>query len=431
MISNGHVDSYYAAQLADSAILETLCGGQQAEICVVGGGLAGLTTARELAVTGHKTVLLEAERVGWGASGRNGGFVSAGYAAGLDGLEARLGVDHTRALYDLSRHGVAYVREMIATAGAGGIVGGQGWLKVIRHDDADSLRRRRDKLRSVYGADVEFWGTDRVRSMLATETYFHALHDTEPFHIDPLAYVNLLANSAKAAGALVFERSPAAALARKAGGWRVTTPNGHVDADTVVLAGSAYQAIAGLWPELDRAVLPVATYVVTTEPLGRPLAETIKFGGCIADTRRAGDYYRIVGGDRLLWGGRITTRRSQPAWLASMLTSDISAIYPQLSDLPISHAWSGLMGYAVHKMPIIRPLRDGLWAATAFGGHGLAATATAGMLVAAAIDGNDDRWKLFDAFGTRWGGGLAGRAVTQTVYWAMQLRDLVDERFGR
>lgn len=428
MTYGGHVDSYYAAQLTGDTAAAPLLGAYSTEICVIGGGLAGLTTARELAAAGRRTALVEAHRIGWGASGRNGGFVSAGYAAGLDALETRLGIAHARELHDLSRRGLAYVRDTITAADAGKIIGGHGWLKVLRHDDPDLLRRRSKKLRSDYGVETDVWDTEKVRSVLATNTYHHALHDPEPFHIDPLAYANLLSRLAAEDGASIYENSPATSLTRVGGRWRVTTPNGHMDADIVILAGSAYQAVGGLWPRLDRAVLPVATYVVTTQPLGRLLSDTIGFGGCVADTRRAGDYYRIVGGDRLLWGGRITTRRSQPKPLAAMLKADIAAIYPQLSNLSVSHAWSGLMGYARHKMPIIRPMEPDLWAATAFGGHGLAATATAGMLVASAIAADDDRWKLFEPFGPSWGGSVAGRTATQAVYWAMQLRDRIDER---
>jgi len=427
MAAGGHVDSYYAARTADAPAWSALSSSAKAEICVIGGGFAGLTTARELAARGRDVVLIEAERVGWGASGRNGGFVSAGYAAGVDAMEARLGIDRARVLYDLSRDGVAYVRKTIEAAGATEIIGGHGWLKVLRHDNPEVLLKRRDHMVATYGSSMEYWNTERLRATLATQTYFHALHDPTPFHIDPLAYARLLAEQATAAGARIFEGSPATAVIRGRGGWSVITRQGRVAAETVVLAGSAYQALGGLWPRLDRAILPVATYVVTSEPLGEALHGAIGFRGCIADTRRAGDYYRIVDGDRLLWGGRITTRRSEPRQLAEMLRADIAAIYPQLGRIPIAKAWSGLMGYAIHKMPIIRPLDEGLWAATAFGGHGLAATATGGLLVASAIDAGDDRWRLFDAYGPRWAGGFAGRMATQLAYWSMQLRDRLDE----
>lgn len=431
MKPQAHVDSYYAAKARDAGDRSPLKQRVQADVCVVGGGLAGLTTARELARAGKTVVVLETNRVGWGASGRNGGFVSAGYAAGMDAIEAKLGIDDAKSLYNLSREGMAYVRDTIAAAGADEIVGGQGWLKVLRHRDPDSLKRRRDRLREIYGVDVEFWETDRLRSVLASRRYHFALYDDEPFHVDPLAYSRLVAREAELAGAIIHEGSPASKLTRQAEGWQIDVSGGSVVAQTVVLAGSAYQAMERLWPALDGAVLPVATYAIASARLGSALGEAIGFTGCIADTRRAGDYYRIVDGDRLLWGGRITTRRSEPRQLAELLKGDIRSIYPQLGDFEIANAWSGLMGYALHKMPIIRPLEVNLWAVTAFGGHGMAATATGGIVAASAIAHGDDRWRLFQAFDARWAGGPAGRAATQLVYWGMQLRDRYEERFGR
>ncbi|MCB1448958.1 MAG: FAD-binding oxidoreductase, partial [Nitratireductor sp.] len=130
----------------------------------------------------------------------------------------------------------------------------------------------------------------------------------------------------------------------------------------------------------------------------------------------------------LVWGGRITTRQSVPRDLGEKLRRDIQAVYPQLDDLEIETAWSGLMGYAIHKMPLIGRLREGFWAVTAFGGHGLNTTAMGGLLIASAITSGDDRWKLFEPYGLQWGGGLAGRAATQLEYWRLQMLDRIEER---
>ncbi len=159
------------------------------------------------------------------------------------------------------------------------------------------------------------------------------------------------------------------------------------------------------------------------------LNDAITYRGCISDNRRAGDYYRLVDdGQRLLWGGRITTQRSEPKALAALLKQDIAKIYPQLTELETDYAWSGLMGYCVHKMPVLRELEPGLWTATATGGHGLNTTATIGKVVAEAVAGMSDRHKLFVPFKAQWGGGLLGRLGTQMSYWAMQAQDRWDER---
>ncbi|NJN81683.1 MAG: FAD-binding oxidoreductase [Caldilineaceae bacterium] len=141
----------------------------------------------------------------------------------------------------------------------------------------------------------------------------------------------------------------------------------------------------------------------------------------------------MVAGDqrRLIWGGRITTRRSEPSDLAQKLKRDMLSVYPQLQDMEITHAWAGTMGYAVHKMPLIRKLGDGVWCATAFGGHGINTTAMAGMLIASAIANDDDRYRLFAPFAPVWAGGFGSRVAVQASYWHMRLRDWIDERRAR
>ncbi len=428
--ASDHVGSYYAHRVQKHAARMDLEGRIQTEVCVVGGGLAGLTTARELARKGRRVLLLEAQRVGWGASGRNGGFVSAGYAEGVDAIERRVGLEDAKKLYALSKDGVNYVRSTIEEAGAQEMIGGHGWLKLIRHGDSEPLRRRCEKMVETYGASMEMWDRYAVKSVLSSDVYHYGLHDKTPFHINPLAYAQLLARQGEEAGLRIFEGSKVVKIARQGVGWRVDTPCGSVQAQTVVLATSAHRATSSLIPKIDRAVLPVATYVITTEPLGERLKEAIRFAGCIGDTRRAGDYYRIVEGDRLLWGGRITTRRSEPRNLARLLKRDILKIYPQLGDFKVDFAWSGLMGYAVHKMPLVGEVKPGLWAATALGGHGLNTTATVGELVASAIADGDDRWRLFAPYKAQWGGGVLGRLATQIVYSKLKFSDRLDERRG-
>lgn len=401
----------------------------ETETLVIGGGLAGLTTAEALAGKGRAVTVIEARSVGWGASGRNGGFVSAGFAEGMDAVAARVGEADAVTLYRLTQDGVARVRATIDRLGRDDLVGGTGWLKVVRHDGADGLRSRQARARDRFGVELEFLDRARLQDLLVTDRYRAALLDPDPFHIQPLGYARALAGSAEEAGAAIVEGCCAMAIERRGGGWRVETERGTVETRHVVLAFSAYGR--GLWPALDRAILPVATYVVASDPAPDRLSAAIRFSGCIADTRRAGDYYRVVdhgGGRRLIWGGRITTRRSLPPHLVDALRRDILSVYPQLEGLSLPHAWMGLMGYTRVKMPLIGKLEPGLWACTAFGGHGLNTTAMGGDLIAAAIADGDDRWRLFTAFHTRWGGGWPGRIAAQGAYWAMQARDRWDER---
>ncbi len=166
-----------------------------------------------------------------------------------------------------------------------------------------------------------------------------------------------------------------------------------------------------------------------TGKLGPRLGEAIRWRGAIADTRRAGDYYRIVDDDRLLWGGRITTDTREPARLRAMMRGDILSVYPQLGDIEIEYAWPGIMGYALHKMPQVGEIEPGLWACTAFGGHGVAQTAAGADAVAAGIAHERlTAGACSHRSAPRWAGGALGRLGTQLVYWKLQASDWWDEK---
>ena len=202
--------------------------------------------------------------------------------------------------------------------------------------------------------------------------------------------------------------------------------------DGEVLAKDVVIATGGYTGRLDRrlqgAYLPIATYVMLTKAEPELIATAIRTRAAIGDRRRAGDYYRLVdGGRRILWGGKITTRTGEPRRLADLLRATITATYPQLRDLEVEIAWSGLMAYARHLMPQVGPLEPGLWCCTAFGGHGLNTTAIGGRLVAEAITGASDRWRLFAPFGLAWNGGPAGRLAVQATYWTLQMQDWLNE----
>ena len=209
----------------------------------------------------------------------------------------------------------------------------------------------------------------------------------------------------------MHERTEATGLERQGAAWRLRLSIASRAARSrrrhIVLAGNA--DLGRVQPRIARAVLPVATYVAVTAKLGPKLAEVLRWTGAISDTRRAGDYYRIVDGDRLLWGGRITTDTREPPRLREMMRGDILAVYPELGEVALDYAWPGIMGYAPHMMPQVGEIEPGLWVCSAFGGHGLAQTAAGADVLAASIAGEDDRYKLFQPFGTGWRGGPLGR----------------------
>jgi gamma-glutamylputrescine oxidase len=419
--------TWYAATMVDAPQRAALAQDVDVDACVIGGGLAGLTTARELARRGWSVAVLEARRVAWNASGRNAGFVAPGFAERLEAIVERVGLRRAKELWALSTGGVDYVRATIRETEMPGVDPVHGRLTVRRTDDEEAVLRLVAMLRVDFGVAAEAWPTEQVREVLRTPLYYQAVHLPAAFHIHALNYALGLASAAERAGARIYEDSPAVALDVLGVRKRIETPNGRVRANHIVLAGGPH--LGAVFPPIAGTVVPVASYIATTAPLGERLAAAIQYPGAVADTRRAGDYYRAIG-DRLMWGGRITTRVAPPRWLPALMRRDIVRVYPQLADVHIEHAWSGAMSYAVHKMPQIGELSPGVWLAGAFGGHGLNTTAMAGELIARAIVERDDRWRLFSAYELVWAGGKIGPAAGQVLYWSMQVRDAVEERLS-
>ena len=413
--------TWYESTASRGPLRPPLQGRCEADVCVVGGGLAGLTTAIDLARRGKRVRLLEARRLAWGASGRNGGFVSNGFAEGLDAISRKLGLEVARALFQLSRFGTEFVRREIAE-GDPSIKNGEGWLSLRRHDGGDSLRAYRDALERDYGERRDFLDTAETRERLASRCYYQSLYDPSAFHMHPLRYALLIASRAEAAGAMLHEQSPVKLVERDGAVWRIRTGAGEVRAPHVVYCVSSLDP--RLHAETGRAVLPVATYVAVTEPLQQ---DAIRTPAACADQRRAGNYFRLIDDGRILWGGAITTRISEPARLAECMKRDMLATFPQLGNPGIASAWAGLMGYARHKMPLIGGDGQGQWWATAFGGHGMNTTAMAGLLISRAIAAGDDEYRRFQPFAPVWAGGPFGRFVVQASYWLMQARDRLDE----
>ncbi len=422
-----YVDSYYARTLTTTAERRALQGRHDTDVCIIGGGLAGLTSALELRRRGRSVILLEAHAAGWGASGRNGGFVSPGYSRGLSSIEAVVGPEAARDLYRMSIEGTEIVAGNIRELGLDDARPVQGIFKVIRYDDAAGLKAHRERLARDFGYDLDFWPTERVRETLRSPRYHQALLDNGAFHIHPLNYARGLASAIEQAGGYIHDRSPVTALDLSGAEKIVRTAGGAVRARHVVMACGGYTD--QLVPRLRRSHLPIATYVLATEPARERLAEVIRTRAAALDDRRASDYYRLVDdGARLLWGGRITTRTSEPRELAAMLRRTMIDTYPQLADLKVELAWSGLMSYARHLMPQIGQLQDGVWYCMGFGGHGLNTTAIGGRVIAEAIAGDSDRIRRFAPFGLPWAGGPFGVAAVQLTYWTYQGLDWLRER---
>jgi len=422
-----YIDSYYRRSLRDPRPRPRLQGVVEAGVCVVGGGLAGVTAAFALSRMGQDVVLLEGERIGWGASGRNGGFVSPGFATGRDAIARRAGPDGAVALHRLSIEGMRFIRDRTEALGIEGVDPVHGIMSALRHDGGGALQEERDTLARLFDYEVEYLPTDTVRERLRSRSYYQALRDPNAFHFHPLNYLRGLAEAAEGSGVRVFEGSRAVSADLDGTVKVVRTEAGEVRARDVLFCGGGYTD--RLVPELRRSMLPIATYVLMTERAPERIAEAIRTTDAIGDNRRAGDYYRVVdGGERILWGGKITTRTAEPRNLAELLRRTMVATYPQLDGVRVEVAWSGLMSYARHLMPQIGRLRPGVWYATAFGGHGMNTSTIGGLVIAEGIAGQSDRYRLFEPFGLEWNGGRFGHAAVQMTYWWLQAQDRWRER---
>ena len=421
--------TWYAATMVAAPERAPLTRDIDVDVCVIGAGLAGLTVAREVARRGWSVAVLEAGKVAALASGRNGGFVSPGFSENIEAIIERVGLPRAKELWALSEGGVDYIRRTIRESNMPGVDPREGRLSVRRTDDAAGSIEHVAMLRVEFGAEVEAWPTEQVREVLRSASYFQAVHFANAFHMHPLNYALGLAAAAEAAGARIYEGTAATTIDPAGVRKRIQTTGGLVRARHAVLAASVQAG--GVDDAIGATVVPVSTYVAVTAPLGETLFDAVRYTGAVADTRRSGDYYRVVADDRLMWGGRFTTRPASPRRLKALMRRDIKRTYPQLDEVEIEYAWAGAMAYAVHKMPQIGELAPGYWLANAFGGHGLNTTAMAGQMIASAILDNDDRWRLFSPYELVWAGGRLGRVAAQGIAWSMQARDSLLERIAR
>ncbi|HWZ10974.1 MAG TPA: FAD-dependent oxidoreductase [Xanthobacteraceae bacterium] len=417
--------SWYAATMVETPERPQLAKDLDVDVCVVGGGLAGLTATRELARSGWSVALIEAGRLAARASGRNTGFVLPGFAAEPDRVIARVGFEQAKDLWALAQAGLDYVRNAVAEDAMPGVDPQDGWLYVSKTDNGDEFIRLVGLLGEL-GCEIEGWPTERVRAVLRSERYFHAIHYLRAFHIHPLNYALGLALAAERDGARIFEHTPALSVDPAGVRKRIVTPAARLRADHVVLCGNLQ--IGGLMPRVAAALVPVTTYVITTPPLGSRLAEAIEFRGAVSDTDLADNHYRVIDGDRLMWSGRATTWARNPNRYVHALTADIKKTYPQLGEVMSAYSWSGTLGNTIHRMPQLGELGHHVWLASGFGGHGLNTTAMAGNLIARAIVENDQTWRQFTPFELVWAGGILGRAAVQAYYWIKRVRDALAER---
>ncbi|HET7889395.1 MAG TPA: FAD-binding oxidoreductase [Bradyrhizobium sp.] len=383
-----------------------------ADICVVGAGLAGLTVALEAARLGASVVVLEGRNVGWGASGGLLGTVIPGFGLALKDLIARVGLEDAKELWNLSKEGAEYVRAQATEQLMPGIAITEGALEVSNVDAGDRLISELQMLGEDFETEVEGWQIDQVRARLKTDRYFHGIYFPKAFQIDGRKYVHGLATLAVRAGARIFEDTPVVGIDASGIRKRIVTPSARLRASHIVLAGNVHLGAPSR--RLSETLLPVWRYAGITEPLGDRLADAIAFKGSVLDTDGV-DQFRIVDDGRLMWASPETTWDARPQRFASHIARRINTIFPQLGRVQIEDVWGGATGQTVHGMPQVGQLRRGLWVASGFGRQGLATSAMAGQLIARSILWGDERWRLFSPFELVWAGGVTGRIAGHMI----------------
>lgn len=426
MTKSGYIDSYYTRTLAQDSCFAPLQGTVEADVCVIGGGIAGISTAWELTQRGMRVALLEKSRVGWGASGRNGGILSAGFA-GPDSTLARAGSKAARALYDLSREGVRAVIDNTRDLALQGVDPVAGLISVSRYPDAkgmqDGIRASAEK----FGHQKEYLPKEKLRDLVNSDRFFDGYFDAEAYHIHPLNYCKGLALQIQKNGGQVFEGAEVIAMDHSGPEKISKTTGGTVKSKYTVLCGSGYGGAE--FGKIHHSVLPIATYVISTKKLGDRLDGLMMTQAAVADTRLSADYFRVTPTGELLWGGGMSGLAKSPANLGALMKRRVTEVFPQLKGVEVEVAWTGLMGYSRHKMPYVQEFRPNVWAATALGGHGLNIGPVIGRVVAEAIAGNGKRHELFAPFGLRWNGSVFGPLAADTICAASNLSHKMRERF--
>ncbi|MGP5108734.1 NAD(P)/FAD-dependent oxidoreductase, partial [Pseudomonas helleri] len=383
-----HTASYYAASSLPQPDHPALQGDVVADVCVVGGGFSGLNTALELAERGISVVLLEAHKIGWGASGRNGGQLIRGVGHGLDQFEGVIGKDGVRQMKLMGLEAVEIVRQRVERFNiACDLTWGYCDL-ANKPRDLEGFAEEAQELRDLgYRHEIRLLQANEVHTVVGSDRYVGGFIDMGSGHLHPL---NLALGEAAAAaqlGAKLFENS---AVTRIDYGpeVRVHTAQGSVRAKTLVLGCNAY--LQGLNPHLSGKVLPAGSYIIATEPLTEAQAHALlPQNMAVCDQRVALDYYRLSADRRLLFGGACHYSGRDPQDIGAYMRPKMLDVFPHLKDVKIDYQWGGMIGIGANRLPQIGRLPDqpNVYYAQAYSGHGVNATHLAGKLLAEAISG--------------------------------------------
>ena len=394
-------NSYYQASQNRVLELSPLDGSLRADVCVVGGGYTGLSSALHLAQRGYDVVLLEARQPGWGASGRNGGQLCSGQRKDQITLTRMVGADAARQFWELAEAAKNLAKKLIADHHI------DCDLKPgIAHPNhksgyASETEAYVDFLRRQYDYDqIEYLDRDAMAELVGSDSYYGGSLDLGAGHLHPLNYALGLADAALAAGARLY-RSTIVEGFQEGSPSRVMTNHGVVEADSIVLACNGY--LGKLEPRLSGKIMPINNFVIATEPLGESLLKRINPRDvAIADSRFVVNYYRLSADKRMLFGGGENYRQNFPLDIASFVRKPMLEIYPELADSRIDYAWGGTLAVTLNRMPHFGRLgQHNVYYAQGYSGQGVAMATLAGKLIADAIAGESESFDLFGTIPTR------------------------------
>jgi gamma-glutamylputrescine oxidase len=415
--------SYYAATAAPIDRFPVLKGAQKADVCVVGGGYTGLSAALHLAQRGYDVVVLEAHRVGFGASGRNGGQVGSGQRQDQVWVEKTVGRENAHRLWDLAEEAKTLVKTLVRDH-AMPVTFYPGLAHACRTEaEVRETHTYAEKLHRDYGYQhLEPLDRTGIRRLIGSTEYVGGEIDRDAGHLHPLNYAIGLAQAAAKAGVRIHEGSE---VHRVEPGPRpvVRTPSGHVDCATVILAGNGY--LGQLSPKVSAKVMPINNFIVATEPLGEGAKDILSEPVAVADTRFVVNYWRLSEGNRLLFGGGESYGYRFPD-IIKTVSKPMLQVYPQLAKTRIDYAWGGTLAITVNRMPCFTRPGQNVLSASGYSGHGVAMATLAGKLMAEATAAQNERFDLMASLPQpRFPGGVALRSpllVAAMTWYAMRDR---------
>ena len=390
-------NSYYAASANEQPHYPKLECDIEVDVCVVGGGFAGLSAAIELTDKGYKVAVLEANHIGFGASGRNGGQIIAGLACEQDVIEKTLGFDAAKQVWDMTLEALDLVRERIKRFDIKCDLQ-DGFLGVsVSEKKGKSLRIWFDDMQKRYNYAAEWIEPAYIKKWINSPRYFNGYYDKQSGHLHPLNYCLGLAKGAASLGVQIYQHSAVTAMQQ---GETVVlhTENGLVKAKYVVLAGNMYlpEIAPNVAPKIAKRIMPVGTYIIATEPIESSLAVSlIPSNAAVCDTNFILDYFRFSKDKRMIYGGRVSYSAMTPPNLTQSMKARMVETFPQLKATKVEYTWGGFVDISMNRAPDFGRVADNIYYLQGFSGHGVALTGMAGKLVAEAISGQASRFDVF------------------------------------